>query len=303
MRTELIQKIQKFYKKKNFYFLTGDLGYSVLEELREKFKKNFINVGICENNMALLSVGLSERKNTVYIYTIAPFIVLRCLEILRNYLNNEKRPVRIIAVGSGFSYGEMGPSHHVNEDVNIISNLKNFYLVNPGNLNELDYIFKLKLKKKNNPFYIRLNKHSYIEPQKYKFEKKGCLFLKRGSKNSINVITSGISQKFFFEAIDNKFSYKNFNHISLPELNNIKYKDLEKNLLKSNTLILIDFFEPIQVLNHIKEFLIKYKKRIIVISPKKNINIKVGNQDEIMKQNGFSTKNILEKITDLLDKK
>ena len=198
MRNTFIDLVHKNYKKNdNFYFLTGDLGFSVLEKIKQKLGKKFINVGICENNMSLMAAGLSEKRNKVFVYTIAPFVGLRCIEIIKNYLNNEIRNISIIAVGSSYSYGIMGPTHHVNEDVSIISNFKNVYLANPGNIDELKYIFSLQ-KKIKNPFYIRLNKDNYTSPKKYNFVRKNSIFHKKGGKKRINIITSGIAQKFFF---------------------------------------------------------------------------------------------------------
>jgi hypothetical protein len=45
MRNELINLINKTLKnKKNSYFLTADLGYSVLENLQKDLKKRFIDL-------------------------------------------------------------------------------------------------------------------------------------------------------------------------------------------------------------------------------------------------------------------
>ena len=92
MRNNLINLVANTLKnKKNSYFLTADLGYSVLENIQKVLKKRFINVGISENNMLLLAVGLTEvSKNLVYVYSISPFLILRPAEIIRNYISNEK---------------------------------------------------------------------------------------------------------------------------------------------------------------------------------------------------------------------
>ena len=169
MRNELINLINKTLKnKKNSYFLTADLGYSVLENLQKDLKKRFINVGISENNMFLLAVGLSEiSKNLVYAYSISSFLILRPAEIIRNYVSNESRNIRLIGVGSGVSYSNMGKSHHSLDDINYIYSLKNIIILNPANLEELNYVYK-KFLNYCGPLYFRINKNSFSQHKLFK---------------------------------------------------------------------------------------------------------------------------------------
>ena len=119
MRNSLINLIKSDFKNKN-YFLTADLGFSVLEKLQKISSKRFLNVGVAENSMFTLAIGISEnlKKNeSIYCYSISPFIVLRSLELIRNYLNYENRKIRIIGVGSGYSYSYLGKTHFLMEDL------------------------------------------------------------------------------------------------------------------------------------------------------------------------------------------
>ena len=69
MRNTLIELLINRIKKKD-YFLTADLGFSVLEKIKLKIKERFINVGVSENNMMLITAGLATRltKNHIYVY-------------------------------------------------------------------------------------------------------------------------------------------------------------------------------------------------------------------------------------------
>ena len=155
MRNELINLIESEYSKKNqFSFLTADLGYSVLEKLKKKMKKNFINVGVAETNMILLASGISEiTKNTTYVYSISSFLTLRTIEVLRNYVSNDKRLICLIGVGAGVSYDKMGKTHFNLDDINLIYGLKNILILNPANEDELNFLFN-KFKKKKFPVII-----------------------------------------------------------------------------------------------------------------------------------------------------
>ena len=69
MRNTLINLIRNDFKNKN-YFLTADLGFSVLEELQQISNKRFVNVGVTENSMFTLAIGISEnlKNESVYCY-------------------------------------------------------------------------------------------------------------------------------------------------------------------------------------------------------------------------------------------
>lgn len=118
-------------------FLTGDLGFSVVEPLRDLLGDRFINVGVAEANMMSMAGALAADGFHVYAYSIAPFITLRCLEQVRNDVCYGNRPVRLIGIGAGYSYGALGPSHHSLEDAAIMAQLPNMRVVSPATASEL----------------------------------------------------------------------------------------------------------------------------------------------------------------------
>lgn len=101
-------------------FLTGDLGYTVVEPFAKRFPDRFFNVGVAEQNMVGLATGLSEAGYIPFVYSIATFASLRAYEFIRNGPVLHQLPVRIVGVGGGFEYGSAGPTHHALEDVGIM---------------------------------------------------------------------------------------------------------------------------------------------------------------------------------------
>jgi len=299
MRNSFINKLFEYFKSTDdFYFLTADLGFSVLEIIRDKFPKNFLNVGICEQNMSLLSVGMSENTNVVYNYSIAPFLTLKSFEIYRNYYNRDNRNIKIIAVGSAFSYGQMGFTHHILEDVAMMSLLENFYICNPSSSKELDYIYKLQ-KSLQSPFYIRLSKENYFPPKDYKFKNLGSVFYKRGKK--INIISSGSVLKYIISSLPESKSFF-INHISLPELNHFNEKVVLDKLINKNTLIVFDFYLASKKINSlINKIKIKFPyKKIEILDLNQNKEYRVGNNDFILEQFGINKENISQIIRQLI---
>lgn len=100
--------------------LTGDLGFGVLDTFRRECPEQFINVGVAEQNLALVATGMALEGHVVFTYSIGNFPTLRCLEMLRNDAAYHDAAVKVVSVGGGLSYGPLGFSHHATEDLAIL---------------------------------------------------------------------------------------------------------------------------------------------------------------------------------------
>src|ERR1700712_4450462 len=118
MRTAFIDQLTEEAKKNDKVFLlVGDLGYSVIEEFAELFPDRFLNVGIAEQNMTGIAAGLAMEGYTVFTYSIGNFPTLRCMEQIRYDVCYHNLNVKIVAVGGGYAYASLGPSHHATEEL------------------------------------------------------------------------------------------------------------------------------------------------------------------------------------------
>jgi transketolase len=139
--------------------LTGDLGFGVLDEFAERFPRQFLNVGVAEQNLAGVAAGLALEGHTVFTYSIGNFPTLRCLEQIRNDICYHGANVKIVAVGGGLSYGPLGMSHHATEDLAILRALPNVSVFAPGDVWEAAETTRHLLAQKG-PAYLRLDKSS-----------------------------------------------------------------------------------------------------------------------------------------------
>lgn len=156
MRKALIQTLTEIARKnKDVYLLTGDLGFMAFEEFRDEFKERFINVGVAEQNMIGVAVGLALSRKIVFVYSLIPFVVYRCLEQIRNDICYNNLSIKVIGAGSGYSYDFMGPTHFAIEDIAIMSALPNMTVVCPGDPLEVKSAINASLSY-NKPIYIRL---------------------------------------------------------------------------------------------------------------------------------------------------
>lgn len=137
--------------------ITGDLGFGVLDRYRESFAGQFINAGVAEQNMTAIAAGLALEGHKVYTYSIANFTTLRCLEQLRNDVCYHDADVTAVAVGGGFSYGQLGMSHFATEDLAILRALPGMTVVAPSDPWETRLLVR-QLHSNPGPKYLRLDK-------------------------------------------------------------------------------------------------------------------------------------------------
>jgi transketolase len=138
-------------------FLSGDLGFGVLNEYIAKFPRQFLNVGVAEQNMSGLAAGLAMEGHTVFTYSIGNFPTLRCLEQIRNDICYHDANVKIVCVGGGMSYGAVGFSHHATEDLAILRSLPGMLVLSPCDLWEAAEASRYLLSHRG-PAYLRLDK-------------------------------------------------------------------------------------------------------------------------------------------------
>ena len=100
--------------------LTGDLGFSVLEEFQSRYPERFFNVGVAEQNMVGVATGLAEAGFIPFVYSVVTFATLRGYEFIRNGPVLHHLPVRIVGVGGGVEYGHNGVTHYGLEDVAVM---------------------------------------------------------------------------------------------------------------------------------------------------------------------------------------
>lgn len=136
-------------------FITGDLGYNALENLKAKLGKRFINAGVAEQNMVGVAAGFAHKGYKVFCYSIAPFIVYRCLEQFRNDICFNNLPVFLVGNGGGYGYGIMGSSHHALEDIACLSGLQNANVWVPAFADEVEPVLQ-QIVSDARPAYLRL---------------------------------------------------------------------------------------------------------------------------------------------------
>lgn len=138
MRDRFIQTLSHLAERDpRIMLITGDLGFGVLNDYRQRFPQQFINAGVAEQNMTLVATGMALEGHIVFTYSIGNFPTLRCLEMIRNDAAYHGANVKVVSIGGGFSYGALGISHHATEDLAILRSLPDVTCFSPTSLEEV----------------------------------------------------------------------------------------------------------------------------------------------------------------------
>lgn len=135
--------------------LTADLGYGLWDKIKIDYPDRFFDFGSSEQLMIGSAVGMSMEDKIPICYSITPFLLYRPFEFIRNYLNHEKSPVKLVGGGRDKDYGYLGFSHWAKEDVDILSNFSNIQTYKPKKLSKNIFLDFINNKK---PSYINLSK-------------------------------------------------------------------------------------------------------------------------------------------------
>jgi len=158
MRSSVVDRI--FYraqKNKDIFLVTGDAGFGVLDQYRDRLPRRFLNLGVAEQNMISFSAGLALAGYKVFIYNIIPFLLYRCYEQVRNDICYQRLPITLVGIGSGVTYAPLGVTHYSIEDIALARTMPNLVILSPSDPVEAvacaDYALRAKT-----PVFIRLAK-------------------------------------------------------------------------------------------------------------------------------------------------
>lgn len=190
MRFAVVEEIyEAALRDKMIYFITGDLNHAKVEEFKKNIPDQYLNAGMAEQNLIGVAAGLALSGMKVFVYSIVPFITLRCFEQIKVDVCYQNVDVTIIGVGAGFAYSAMGATHHAIEDIAALRALPNMQIVSPANPLE-GRLLAREVLKRSGPGYIRIGKGGEPMPlSEYTLEFGKGLVMKPG--NDITIFSTG----------------------------------------------------------------------------------------------------------------
>ena len=144
----------KMLKDKNVIGITAATPYLLgfNKERREKFKDQFVDVGICEQHSIGFLSGLSKAKAKGYLGIYASFIQRAYDQVSQDFCLNDGKGTILIFGGSIFSKNNM--THLGIFDISLLSNIPNLLYLDPTNIDE--YLDMLEFSYRNDKYPIAI---------------------------------------------------------------------------------------------------------------------------------------------------
>lgn len=148
---------EEMKNNQDIYLITADLGFGVLDLCKNHCQDRFFNTGAAEQLMIGLGIGLAENNKIPVCYSITPFLLYRPFEFLRNYVNYENIPVKLVGAGRDKDYSHDGISHWATDDHIVLRALPNIHIFRPKTEEELKDTF-FEFLYNDGPSYLNLKR-------------------------------------------------------------------------------------------------------------------------------------------------
>ena len=152
--------------------IDGDLASSTRTSLfAEEFPERFFNIGISEQDMIGIAVGLASCGKVPITVTYAAFLVGRGLDQIRNLVAYTNSNVKLIGAHAGIVTGPDGATHQALEDIAIMRSIPRFLVLSPSDAVEVALSLKFAVNYKG-PLYLRIARYPIpvFHTCNYKFE-------------------------------------------------------------------------------------------------------------------------------------
>ncbi len=202
MRDAFLDELYNIARKDSRVILiSNDFGAPSLDKFRADCARQFIHIGIAEQNMVNVATGLALAGKIVYMYSIAPFLPLRCYEQLRVHLGFKGYHINGVVVGAGYSYDLSGPTHQALEDICMMNALPGMTIFNASD-SAMGAAFARMTYEEPGPKYVRFDREKF--PALYSPGDKfldGLTVLKKG--RDLTIVATGIMVHQAFKVVKN----------------------------------------------------------------------------------------------------
>jgi transketolase len=121
------------HQDSNLLVVTSDSrGSGKLAPFGKAVPGQIVEVGIAEQNLVGVAAGLAAAGKTVFAVSPACFVTARSLEQIKNDICYSDRPVKVVGISAGVSYGALGSTHHSLHDFAALRAIHNVTIVAPA---------------------------------------------------------------------------------------------------------------------------------------------------------------------------
>lgn len=162
-------------------------GSASLAPYAEAFPKQFVEVGIAEQDLVGIASGLAKCGKKAFAASPACFLTTRSYEQAKVDCAYSDTNVTLIGISGGISYGALGMSHHSAQDIAAMSAIPNMRVYLPSDRWQTRHLIEALLKD-NKTAYVRVGRNpvedTYIE-ENCPFEMDRATVMKEGGDIAI----------------------------------------------------------------------------------------------------------------------
>lgn len=277
-------------------------GSASLAPFAEAFPKQFVEVGIAEQDLVSISAGLAKCGKKPFAASPACFLSTRSYEQAKVDCAYSNTNVTLIGISGGISYGALGMSHHSAQDIAAMSAIPNMRVYLPSDRFQTKHLMEALLQDEK-PAYIRVGRNAVEDI----YTEEDCPF----EMDKATVVTEGTDVAIIAcgemvrPAVDAAAILKE-QGISATVLDMYCVKPLDKEAIvkaaqNANAVVTVEEHAPFGGLGSM------VSQAVGSECPKKVINMALpdapvitGNSKEVFDHYGLTAEGIAEKVKEIL---
>lgn len=175
--------MEKAKEDKDIVVLCSDSrGSASLAPFANEYPKQFVEVGIAEQNLVSIAAGLAKCGKKPFAASPACFLSTRSYEQAKVDCAYSNTNVTLIGISGGISYGALGMSHHSAQDIAAMSAIPNMRVYLPSDRFQTAKLIEALLKDEK-PAYVRVGRNAVEDV----YTEEACPF----EMDKATVITEG----------------------------------------------------------------------------------------------------------------
>lgn len=227
-------------ENENIVLLSADSGKSSgFGEFMKECPERYFEFGIMEQGVVGIASGLATTGKIPVFCAIAPFVTSRPFEMFRNDLGYMKQNAKIVGRNGGFTYSDLGATHHSLEDFAIMRMIPGVVVLAPQDPGEIRGAVKAMLEHEG-PVYMRIgNPKIPVLFEEKPFEIGKGQILREGK--DVTIISTGSMTATALEAAD-KLAEEGYQAqvIGMPTVCPIDEKLIIEAAKKTNKIITVE---------------------------------------------------------------
>lgn len=167
-----IALVEKARQNDKLFAIAADTTKSMgCAPMMKEFPDRVLNVGIAEQNMALIGAGVAAAGGKAVIATYAPFASMRIAEQVRTFICYPNLDVKVVSGLAGLSGNIEGVTHQGLEDIGVVRSMANLVIAVPADAASCKEIARVILDY-TGPAYLRIGRGPVetVFDESYRFE-------------------------------------------------------------------------------------------------------------------------------------